>query len=67
MEAPKISHIAIACIDAAPDAPAAFRMPCGACRQWMAELAPNATYFVDGYEQDLRLEDLLPNAFRLAE
>jgi cytidine deaminase len=51
---PVITHVAVSCIDAAPDAPAPFRTPCGACRQWLAELAPN-----------LRLDDLLPLAFRL--
>jgi cytidine deaminase len=62
---PSISHVAVACIDAPPDAPAAARMPCGACRQWLAELAPNAVYYVDGVSRDLTLDDLLPDAFRL--
>ena len=63
--APAITHVAVACIDVVPDAPAALRSPCGACRQWLAELAPNAVYYVDGIPEDLRLEHLLPYAFRL--
>ena len=62
---PRVTHVAVACIDAAPDAPAAQRTPCGACRQWLAELAPEAVYYVDGIPGALRLPDLLPYAFSL--
>jgi cytidine deaminase len=62
---PRISQLAVACIDAPVDAPVGSRMPCGACRQWMAELAPDATFYVDGVDRDLTLADLLPDAFRL--
>lgn len=62
---PDVLQVAVACIDAPPDAPAAYRMPCGACRQWLAELAPTAVYYVDGVPGELRLDDLLPHAFRL--
>lgn len=65
--APHITHIAVACIDAPANASDASRSPCGACRQWFAELAPDATYYIDGIQQDLRLPDLLPYAFRIAE
>ena len=64
-KAPAITQVAIACIDVPDDAPAAERSPCGACRQWLAELAPNAVYYVDGIPEDLHLADLLPYAFRL--
>jgi cytidine deaminase len=67
LQPPRITHVAIACVDAPADAPPAGRMPCGACRQWLAELAPNAVYYVDGAPQDLRLADLLPFAFHFAE
>ena len=60
-----ITHIAIACIDTPPDAPLGERTPCGACRQWFAELAPDAVFYIDGIEKDLQLADLLPLAFRL--
>ncbi len=62
---PRVTHIAIACVDAAPDAPANERMPCGACRQWFAELAPDATFFIEGVSGSLTLADLLPNPFLL--
>jgi cytidine deaminase len=62
---PRVTHVAVSCIDAAPDAPAAQRTPCGACRQWLAELAPGAVYYVDGIPRELRLPDLLPYAFSL--
>ena len=62
---PAITHIALACIDAPDDAPAGERMPCGACRQWFAELAPDAVYYVDGVAADLTLADLLPRPFQL--
>jgi cytidine deaminase len=64
-ERPVVSQVAVACVDAPPAAPEAARMPCGACRQWLAELAPAATYYVDGVARDLTLDDLLPDAFRL--
>lgn len=64
---PRITHVAVACIDVPDDASAASRSPCGACRQWLAELAPDAVYYIDGIGQDLRLPDLLPYAFRIPE
>jgi len=64
-ETPHITQVAIACIDTPDDAPDEARVPCGACRQWLAELAPEATYYVDGIARDLTLPDLLPLAFRL--
>lgn len=61
-----ISQIALACIDAPPDALASQRMPCGACRQVMAELgAPDLRVWVDGVG-GFRLVELLPEAFRLS-
>ncbi len=62
---PQITQIALACIDAPADADVSLRAPCGACRQWMAELAPNAEISIDTYSRTLSLEDLLPFAFRL--
>lgn len=64
---PKIIQLAVACIDAPPDAGVALRSPCGACRQWIAELAPDAEILIDSYDASLSLEDLLPFAFRLAD
>jgi cytidine deaminase len=64
-ETPHVTQVAIACIDAPQGAADDARVPCGACRQWLAELAPEATYYVDGVARDLTLPDLLPHAFRL--
>ena len=62
---PRITHIAVACIDTPADAPASQRTPCGACRQWLAELAADAVYYIDGLPGEMRLDDLLPHAFRV--
>src|SRR5439155_25621935 len=60
-----LAACAVACVDAKPELGAAERMPCGACRQLLAEhLAPGSAVIVDGvgvYE----IEELLPQAFRL--
>lgn len=58
--------VAIACIDADPAGPAGSFMPCGACCQWIAELAPEATIIVAGLDRDYVIEDLLPRPFRLS-
>lgn len=64
-ERPRITHVAIACLDAPPSSGPEQRTPCGACRQWLAELAPDATYHIDGLPGAYHLDDLLPLAFRL--
>lgn len=60
-----ITHVAVACIDAPVDTPPGGRTPCGACRQWIADLAPDAVIYIDGIEQDFHAGDLLPLAFGL--
>lgn len=60
-----VTQVAVACIDAPADAPLAARTPCGACRQWLADLAPQAIIYIDGSEQDFSVADLLPHAFGL--
>ena len=60
-----IVAIAIACVDAKPGAPLGERMPCGACRQWIQELAPQATIIVAGVPRTFTVEELLPAAFTL--
>jgi cytidine deaminase len=62
-----ISVIAVACIDAQVSNASHELMPCGACRQWMMELAPEAAIYVEGIEAAFTVEDLLPNAFRLSQ
>lgn len=52
--------LAVTCLDAAEPF-----LPCGACRQVMAEhLRPDAVIYVDG-DREYRIGDLLPHAFRL--
>jgi cytidine deaminase len=60
-----ITQVAVACIDAPADAPLNERTPCGACRQWLADLAPNAIISIDGTERDFQIHELLPHAFGL--
>jgi cytidine deaminase len=60
-----ITQVAVACIDVQQGAPIQDRTPCGACRQWLADLAPHAVIYVDGVMRDFTIEDLLPYAFGL--
>ncbi|HEX6543458.1 MAG TPA: cytidine deaminase [Ktedonobacterales bacterium] len=62
-ERPPISAVAVVGLDAQPGE----CMPCGACRQWLAELAPDAEYYVEGVAETLHLDDLLPRRFTLKE
>ena len=62
---PRVLQLAVACIDVPADAPLSQRTPCGACRQWLVELAPDATFYIDGLPGAFHLDDLLPLAFRL--
>ena len=57
--------IAVACIDAEKDSELQSIVPCGACRQWIAELAPTAEIIICGANKSFCLEELLPIAFRL--
>jgi cytidine deaminase len=63
--ATSITHVAVACIDAPEQSSIGERAPCGACRQWLADLAPTALISIDGVAQDFRVPDLLPYAFSL--
>ena len=60
-----ITQVAVACIDAPSTAPLQECTPCGACRQWLADLAPDASIYIDGVSQEFSVADLLPYAFRL--
>jgi cytidine deaminase len=64
-DATPITHVAVACIDAPENASIGERTPCGACRQWLADLAPSAIIYIDGVARDFRVSDLLPYAFTL--
>ncbi|HLH04861.1 MAG TPA: cytidine deaminase [Bryobacteraceae bacterium] len=60
-----IRAVAIACIDAPPDSSPGSFMPCGACRQWLAELAPDALLLIAGTPRDYTVSELLPLPFTL--
>ena len=60
-----VTQVAVACIDAPQNAPLGERTPCGACRQWLADLAPDAVISIEGADRDFSVPDLLPHAFRL--
>jgi len=66
MAGEKIEAIAVACVDA-QGAPLSEKMPCGACRQWIQELAPHAEIMIDGENKLFKIGDLLPLPFRLAK
>ncbi|MEM9478702.1 MAG: cytidine deaminase [Verrucomicrobiota bacterium] len=65
-----VYRVAVCCFDARKDEAGKVidpyeTMPCGGCRQWLAELAPNAVVMTNGIEKPLTVNDLLPNAFKL--
>lgn len=65
----KITGIAVYCADAPRDDEGnieeSLAMPCGACRQWMAELAPDAWLITNALRRVYTLSDLLPIPFIL--
>jgi cytidine deaminase len=61
----RFQAIAIACIDAQPEMGLSGKMPCGACRQWLLELAPTAQVFIAGHTTPFTPRELLPHGFKL--
>jgi cytidine deaminase len=62
---PRVTEVAVSCVDADAALGPAGRMPCGACRQVLSELAaPETPVHIDGVGT-LTLAELLPQAFRL--
>lgn len=65
----KITGIAVNCMNAPRDANGNIEenlaMPCGGCRQWMAELAPDAWVITNASDRVYMLSDLLPAPFIL--
>jgi cytidine deaminase len=60
-----VGRLAVSCVDAGPELGDDGRMPCGACRQVMAELmGPDGEVLVDGVGT-FRVTELLPRAFTL--
>jgi len=63
----KPKAIAVSCVDVGGSSSASLRMPCGACRQVMAELLPDdAEVLIDGAIQ-ASVGDLLPKPFKLED
>lgn len=61
----RIEAVAVSCVDAPAGSDPALRMPCGACRQVLAEFADGDTpVLVDG-AGTFTLTELLPHAFRI--
>ncbi len=60
-----LSTIALACLDAPSGDDPSHRMPCGACRQVMAEFGDNDTRVLVAGIGTFRLCELLPHPFRL--
>lgn len=63
-----IRAVAIACDPERPtDGPRDLNatMPCGACRQWLAELAPDALVVTNGSDRVFTVAELLPLPFAL--
>jgi cytidine deaminase len=60
-----IEAVAVSCADAPEGADPALAMPCGACRQVLAEFAGPETPVVVDRAGTFTLADLLPLAFRL--
>jgi cytidine deaminase len=63
----QIRAIAVTCVDASAEADLSERMPCGACRQWILELAPKGEILILGSDKSFRIDELLPNPFTLRE
>jgi cytidine deaminase len=59
--------LAIACIDSSTPQDIRSLMPCGACRQWIAELAPLSEVIICGSARSFAIEELLPMSFRLED
>ena len=55
----------VSCIDARKGTASGELMPCGACRQWFVELAPEAEIIVDGLERSFTVEELMAFPFML--
>ncbi len=61
----RFEAIAVACVDAPEGCDPGLLMPCGACRQVLAEFADPATPVHVDRVGSFRLDELLPHAFRL--
>lgn len=60
-----LDALAVTCPDALDGSPAGAKMPCGACRQVIAEFGSADTIVIVDEVGDFVASDLLPDAFRL--
>ena len=63
----EIVALCVACVDAPNGAALQELMPCGACRQWLQELAVGADIIVAGEARLFRISELLPIPFKLPQ
>lgn len=63
----EILAVAVYCADAQKNEQGEFKaeetMPCGGCRQWILELAPNAKIVTNGVSEPIYIKELLPYGF----
>ncbi|HYT46336.1 MAG TPA: cytidine deaminase [Methylomirabilota bacterium] len=68
-----ITEIAVACIDVPVGDSINKRAPCRTCRQWIADLAPEAIVYIEGAQEEFYvsshewLKSCSRNAFQLEE
>ena len=65
----RFDAVAVSCVDVLPDQAKLhpeMLMPCGACRQLLAEFTDPETVILVDRAGSFLLKDLLPNAFRLS-
>ena len=61
----RFEAVAVACVDATEGSESNLLMPCGACRQVLAEFSSPDTPILVDRAGTFRLDELLPLAFRL--
>jgi cytidine deaminase len=61
----EIYAIAVSCIDADPQRGLEEFVPCGACRQWISEIAPDADILICQKDKVFKIYELLPTPFRI--
>lgn len=65
----EVIGIAVSCAEAFQEEGASVRlnliMPCGGCRQWLAELAPQSWLVTRGSERVFNMAELLPTPFTM--
>jgi cytidine deaminase len=60
-----VTELALFFLDAPDDASILSMLPCGICRQWLTELAPDCVIYICQRDRSFKASDLLPSAFQL--